>query len=100
VAEIHPFPAHLNDEAIRRLTEQLKAAFAAGEDLGSRASHIHALGVALERTLQGLDQELANLEAAMAPARYEELVRTTGVDTIRSQLTSLIAQAKAFPVNP
>lgn len=99
MAEIHTFPARLNDEAIRRLTEQLSAAFAAGEDLGSRAPHIHALGVALERTLQGLDQELANLEDAMAPHYYNELLRITGVGIIRETLASLITQAQAFPVS-
>ena len=97
MAKIHTFPAPLNGEAVRRLTEQLSAAFEAGEDLGSRAPHIHALARALDHTLQNLDQELANLAAAMAPARYEELLRTTGVGTIREMLASLITQAQAFP---
>ena len=97
MAEIHAFPARLNERAVRRLTEQLSAAFQAGEDLGSRAHHIHALGVALERTLRNLDQELANLEAALTPLHYEELLRTTGVATIHEKLASLITQAQAFP---
>lgn len=97
MAEIHAFPAHLNEEAVRRLTEQLSTAFETGEDLGSRAPHIHALGIALERTLQALDQELANLEAALTPSQYEEMLRTTGVGTIREKLASLITQAQAFP---
>jgi len=98
VANIHAFPQWFSDEAVRRLTERLTASFEAGEDLGSRAPHIHALAGALERTLLDLKQELANLEAVMAPADFRELIRTTRVDTISNQLKSLISQARAFPI--
>lgn len=98
MADIHAFPAHLNGEAVRRLTEKLSAAFHSGQDLGSRASHIRALAETLERTLIELDREVDGLKTALSPSEADMLLRNSGFDAMRDKLKKLISNARSFQV--
>lgn len=97
MADVHPLPAAVTGETIRRLTAKLKSAFEAGEDLGSRASHIHALAETLERTLTDLDRQVEGLYATLSPNEVKMLLQDSGVETMRDQLQNLIANARSFP---
>lgn len=96
MADICPFPTIANDEAVKRLTIKLMAAFEAGEDLGSRAPHIHALAETLERTLTNLDREVQGLRATLLPNEADMLLRDCNLEVLRVQLKRLISGARSL----
>jgi len=99
MAEVHLLPTQANAEAVKRLTEKLRSAFEAGEDLGSRASHIYALAETLERTLVDLDREVEGLKATLLPSEADMLLRGFGLETMRDQLKKLISNARSFSIS-
>ncbi|WP_146056436.1 hypothetical protein [Methylobacterium sp. V23] len=96
MAEVHSLPTQAGGQAFTRLTEKLKSAFEAGEDLGSRASHIHALAETLERTLIDLDREVEGLKATLLPSEADMLLRGSGLEAMRDQIKRLISNARSF----
>jgi hypothetical protein len=96
MTEINLFPIQVGNEAVKRITAKLKSDFEAGEDLGSRVAHIHALAETLERTLVVLDREVDGLRATLSPNEADVLLRDSGLDTTRTQLRSLIQNARSF----
>ncbi|RYE97864.1 MAG: hypothetical protein EOO77_38290 [Oxalobacteraceae bacterium] len=98
MADVHPLPTVATGEAVKRLTAKLRSAFEAGEDLGPRASHIHALAETLERTLVDLDHEVQGLKVTLSPNEADMLLRDSGFETMRDQLKRLITSARSFSV--
>jgi len=98
MAEIHPLPSQTSKEVVNRLTAKLKLAFETGEDLGPRASHIHALAETLERTLVDLDREVQGLKAILSPNEAAMLLRDLGLANMRDQIERLITSARSFSV--
>ena len=96
MAEVHPLPTQAGAEAVKRLTEKLRSAFEAGEDLGSRGSHIHALAETLERTLVDLDCKVEGLKATLLPSEADMLLRGSGLEAMRDQIKRLISNARNF----
>ncbi|MCJ2038836.1 hypothetical protein MKK55_07690 [Methylobacterium sp. J-059] len=66
MAEILPFTGQLSREGAERLTTVLAQAFASGADLGSRRSHIRALGLSLGSLVEALRAELDRLDDCLA----------------------------------
>jgi len=99
MAEVHSLPTQIGGEAVKRLTEKLRFAFKAGEDLGSRASHIQALAETLERTLIDLDREVEGLEATLLPSEADMLLRGSGLEAMRDQIKRLISNARSFSIS-
>lgn len=98
MADVHPASIKPDSEAIKRLTAKLRSAFEAGEDLGSRESHIRALAETLERTLKDLDREVLGLQTTLSPSEIHVLLRDSGFETMREQIQKLIANARSFSV--
>jgi hypothetical protein len=96
MGEVQSFSIQAGDEAVKRLTANLRSDFEAGQDLGSRVADIHALAETLERTLVVLDREVDGLRATLSPNEADVLLRDSGLDTTRTQLRSLIQNARSF----
>jgi hypothetical protein len=96
MTEINLFPIQVGNEAVKRITAKLKSDFEAGEDLGSRVAHIHALAETLERTLITLDREVDDLKVNLSPYEADILLRDSGLEAMRDQLKSLIQNARNF----
>ncbi|MCJ2079864.1 hypothetical protein [Methylobacterium sp. J-090] len=97
MASIHAFPSNIDGEAVPRLTEKLLVAFKAGEDLGSRVTHIHAIAETLERTLIDLDREVEGLNANLTRSEVDEILRVSGFLELRDQVRKMIALSRNFP---
>lgn len=98
MANVHPITPQTSGEAVKRLTARLRSAFEAGEDIGLRAPHIHALAETLERTLVDLDRKVRSLSEILSPHEVDMLLRDSGLETMREQLKRLIVNARSFPV--